>query len=531
MHKPRPAQSRSNRVNPIVTTVFAYIRVSTLKQGQHGVSLLEQREAIVRYASREGLVIARWFEERQTAAKRGRPVFNEMLRLLARNEACGVVIHKIDRSTRNLRDWADLGDLLDQGIDVHFAIESLDLHSRGGRLSADIQAVVATDFIRNLREETRKGFYGRLKQGLYPLAAPVGYLDQGGGKDKTVDPIKGPLILKAFELYAASTFTLHTLLAEMTTLGLRNRNGQPISLNGLSRILNNPFYIGLIRLRSTGEMFHGTHPQLVPKLLFDRVRAQLKGKVRSKGRVNDFVFARTFRCAACGKTLIGELRKSHIYYRCHTSPCTTRSVREEILDSEILRVLTPLTFSPAQMQYFSDRLVLLRKDWHTDNKATAAAIVLRLGKLQDRLRRLTDAFLDGTIEQVLFEDRKNALLLERISLEDQQRALQRDQALVLNTLAEYLGLAARAYLSYENGLTQERRDLLKELTSDRTVLDKNVLVELREPYSSVANGLASSQCDPCADTTRTMSEVFDRLLEWVKNNQEKKCSIQSHPSL
>lgn len=75
--------------------------------------------------------------------------------------------HKIDRGARNLKDWANLGDLIDGGVEVHFAHESLDMNSRGGRLSADIQAVVAADFIRNLRQETRKGFYGRLKQGIY----------------------------------------------------------------------------------------------------------------------------------------------------------------------------------------------------------------------------------------------------------------------------------------------------------------------------------------------------------------------------
>jgi DNA invertase Pin-like site-specific DNA recombinase len=57
--------------------------------------------------------------------------------------------------------------------------ESIDLQSRGGRLSADIQAVVASDYIRNLREECIKGLYGRLKQGLYPWGAPVGYLNMG----------------------------------------------------------------------------------------------------------------------------------------------------------------------------------------------------------------------------------------------------------------------------------------------------------------------------------------------------------------
>src|SRR5262249_16284240 len=167
-------------------------------QGEKGVSLQEQHDAIERYAQRNGLKISEWFEERETAAKRGRPIFNKMLKLLNRGKSDGVIIHKIDRSARNLKDWADLGELIDQGIEVHFANESLDLHSRGGRLSADIQAVVASDYIRNLREETRKGFYGRLKQGIYPLPAPLGYLDMGKGKPKELDPTKAPLGQKGF---------------------------------------------------------------------------------------------------------------------------------------------------------------------------------------------------------------------------------------------------------------------------------------------------------------------------------------------
>jgi site-specific DNA recombinase len=80
---------------------FGYIRVSTVKQGE-GVSLQEQRSAIERYALRSGLSIVRWFEEKETAAKRGRPIFSAMLRLLSKERVAGVIIHKIDRSARNL---------------------------------------------------------------------------------------------------------------------------------------------------------------------------------------------------------------------------------------------------------------------------------------------------------------------------------------------------------------------------------------------------------------------------------------------
>src|SRR4051794_36060586 len=232
-----------------------YIRVSTARQGEKGVSLQEQREAIERYSQRFNLTIREWFEERETAAKRGRPLFTRMLKLLRQGKTRGVIIHKIDRSARNLKDWADLGEMIDAGIEVHFANESLDLNTRGGRLSADIQAVVAADYIRNLREETKKGFYGRLKQGIYPISAPIGYQDRGGGKPKEPDPVMAPLVLKAFQLYSTGRYSFTRLVDEMYERGLRNRNNGKVTMNGLSTLLNNPFYFGVIRIKKTKETF------------------------------------------------------------------------------------------------------------------------------------------------------------------------------------------------------------------------------------------------------------------------------------
>jgi len=199
---------------------LGYTRVSTVKQGTKGVSLEEQRDGISRYAGRNQMQIGLWLEEVETAAKQGRPVFNNALKLLRSGKFKGIILHKLDRGARNLKDWAAIGELSDQGVEIHFVNESLDLQSRGGRLSADIQAVVAADFIRNLREETRKGFYGRLKQGLYPLRAPLGYVDQGKGKVKTIDPVMGPLVKQAFELYATTKYCLETLGEEMYRRGL-----------------------------------------------------------------------------------------------------------------------------------------------------------------------------------------------------------------------------------------------------------------------------------------------------------------------
>jgi site-specific DNA recombinase len=199
---------------------FAYLRVSTPKQG---VSLLTQREGIARFAASNHFTVTEWFEEKETAARRGRPVFGEILKKLRRHMADNLLVYKVDRSARNLNNWADLGELIDQGIPVYFAGEGLDMKTRGGRLAADIQAVVAADYIRNLREETKRGMQKRLEQGFYPLVATIGYVDRGGGKTKVFDTERSWLVKLGFVSYASGGYTLRTLTEFLTSLGLRHR--------------------------------------------------------------------------------------------------------------------------------------------------------------------------------------------------------------------------------------------------------------------------------------------------------------------
>lgn len=496
-----------------MTNCFGYIRVSTAKQGEHGVSLQEQRDAILRYADKNQIAIADWFEERETAAKRGRPVFTRMLTLLRRGKAQGVILHKIDRGARNLKDWADLVELFDSGITVHCANEGLDLASRGGRLSADIQAVVAADYIRNLREETRKGFYGRIKQGLYPLPAPLGYLDKGKGQAKAPDPVAAPFVRRAFELYGSGRYNLHGLVEEMARLGLRNRKGGMVKLSSLSLILNNPFYIGLIRLKRTGETFPGAHAPLIPKSLFDRVHAVVRGHVNARTQRHEFLFRCLLRCARCGYSLIGERQKGHHYYRCHTAPCPTTGIREEAVDEALRRLLAMLRFDEREKAYFTAKLAQKTQEWGSERERAVKALSLRQAQLHDRLNRLTDAFLDATIEKPLFEERKTALLMERKSLEEQMAELRQSGQAGPDRLAEFLELAGSADLLYKMGLADEKRDLVKIVTSNRRVAGKTPEFTLAPGFLDVAKRCENSNGAPYRDIPRTWDALLDTLAK------------------
>lgn len=496
---------------------FAYIRVSTARQGEQGVSLQEQKDAIERYAQSRQLEIADWFEERMTAAKGGRPVFSEMLKLLKKGRAQGVVIHKIDRSARNLKDWSNLGEMIDQGIEVHFANESLDLHTRGGRLSADIQAVVAADYIRNLKEETRKGILGRLKQGLYPLPAPIGYLDKGKGQPKELDQATAPYIRKAFKLYATGRYNLNRLLEELQQQGLRNKNGTCISRSGLSTILNNPFYIGLMRIKSTGEIFSGIHPPLIRKSLFDRVQNILQGKTIIPLNQHPFIFKKLLICKNCGYTLIGEKQKGHIYYRCHTKSCPTTCVREELIEEELFRILKSIQFSEKELKYLHGKLLTFKIDWHQQKEDVSHSLVLKIDNISSRLTRLTDAFVDGNIEKDIFDERKGTLLMERKSLEEQLHQIQSNQNSLPDQLQEFLELTKSVYLSYQLGNPEEKRDLLKIITSNRFIDGKKPLFTLSPPFFEVANRYKNTHGSPHRYRPRTFDSLWHKLVSYFQS--------------
>ena len=483
-----------------MSSYFAYTRVSTEKQGE-GVSLVEQRAAIQALAGRMGVEITRWFEERQTAAKKGRPVFGEMMRLLRSGRADGLLMHRIDRSARNLRDWVAVGDLADDGIDVRFVIDQVDLNTRGGRITADIQAVIAADYVRNLREESLKGIYGRYKQGLLPLPAPIGYLDCGGGKPKEIDPLKGPLVKEAFELYATGEYSLESLRQKMHERGLRNTRDGPITKNNIAHILRNRFYAGTLVYKRTGELFEGQHAALVTKKLFETVQGRLNRRAVKGISKHNFLYRRLLRCALCSRFMVGERQKGRVYYRCHNRACETTTVREDVLESHIQQHLRSIKLDDELVEEIlreAESLVEAEKRESETNRRTQAAC---LAKAKSQLSSLTAAFVSREIDQLSYDVTK-ADLIERIEALDGTDG--KSESDLLDEVRSVLELFRSAQLSYESGNRESKLDTVKSTCSNLTVARREPFVELRNPFRRAASSPCVLSGAPDRGGSRTL---------------------------
>ncbi|MEP3893168.1 MAG: recombinase family protein [Litorimonas sp.] len=449
---------------------FGYVRVSTVKQGE-GVSLEAQRDAIERYCVQHGLNVSQWFEEKETAAKQGRTVFTHMLTELNMGHADGLVIHKIDRSARNLRDWATIGELQDAGIDVHFAAESVDFTSRGGRLTADIQAVIAADFIRNLKDETRKGIVGRIKQGLYPHKAPLGYLDTGRGQPKAIDPERAHMVREMFALYSTGQYSLNSLTETMHTFGFRSKSGRKIYRAKIDQILSNPFMVGLVTDKRSGATYKGQHDAIIPAELFNKVQAVRKDRERKKSTRHNLLMRGLFHCRGCQNAMIGERQKGHVYYRCHTRECPSNSIREEAMSVAIIECLSKTKIAATERSQFSR----WSAQWLTcvSDVPSRDTSAVSISKLEQELNTLTDKLLSGVIDDETYAKRKRSMTLRRQELEEHAKnrkskdQLRRDCQQFLELLENLAGL-------YENAKPHEKRQMVELCFSNRTVHQKNV---------------------------------------------------------
>ena len=129
------------------TRAIAYLRVSTDKQADEGVSLEAQRAKLEAYASLYDLdLVAVEVDAGVSAKSLDRPALGRALAMLRAGRADALLVVKLDRLTRSVRD---LGELLDGyfGPEKKAALlsvaDQIDTRTAAGRMVLNILTSVA----------------------------------------------------------------------------------------------------------------------------------------------------------------------------------------------------------------------------------------------------------------------------------------------------------------------------------------------------------------------------------------------------
>lgn len=122
-----------------------YIRVSTEEQADSGLSLKHQRSKIAAYAHAADLELCEVFEDAGRSAKDlKRPGIQSALSMIEQGSARALVVLKLDRLTRSVKDLGHLVEFFDKTKAVLISVQdSINTSTAGGRLVLNVLGSIA----------------------------------------------------------------------------------------------------------------------------------------------------------------------------------------------------------------------------------------------------------------------------------------------------------------------------------------------------------------------------------------------------
>lgn len=162
--------------------VIGYVRVSTEEQASSGCSLAAQADKIRSYCGLYGISLVDIIEDAGQSAKTlGRPGLQQALSMLVCGSANGLVIAKLDRLTRSVRDWATLIERYFDGRTSLLSVEDkIDTQTAAGRVVLNLLIAISQWERETIGERTATALRHRQRQGIHVGSAPFGAQIQDG---------------------------------------------------------------------------------------------------------------------------------------------------------------------------------------------------------------------------------------------------------------------------------------------------------------------------------------------------------------
>lgn len=353
----------------------AYARFSSSNQREESIDA--QNRAINSFAEREGYNIVQYYaDSARSATTDNRPEFQKMIHDAPLLNIEAVIVHKLDRFSRDRYDSAIYKHSLQKlGIKVISVLENFDDSPESVILESLLEGM-AEYYSHNLARETMKG----LKENAYKARhnggkPPLGY---------DVDPIthkyiinenEAVIVKNIFDMYLAGK-SYEAIVNYMNMHNCRTKAGNPYSRSSIRDILHNEKYTGvyIFNLRASkgadGKYNSRKHkseedivridgeiPCIIDKETFKRVQEIFDKRKQAAGAFSakhSYLLSGKLICGECGSKYIGNYQKAserfpeYISYRCSRKNksvhCSNKSIRRSEIENKVMTLLADKIF-------------------------------------------------------------------------------------------------------------------------------------------------------------------------------------------
>ena len=220
------------------SNAIGYIRVSTRDQAESGASLESQRTKIEAYAVLHDLELVEVIEDAGFSAKSlDRPGMAELLRLIRGRKVGVVIIAKLDRITRSVRDLGELIDLFQRsGVEFASVADHIDTSTASGRLVLNVMGSVSQWEREAIGERTSEALAVMRSNGRrISRHAPYGYRLYGQG---WIEDDREQEAISLMRQLRAEGLSLRRIAQELQTQGFTNRRGGRLSPQTVANVLS-----------------------------------------------------------------------------------------------------------------------------------------------------------------------------------------------------------------------------------------------------------------------------------------------------
>lgn len=232
--------ARTPRTTPATTKAVGYIRVSTDKQAEHGVSLEAQQAKLEAYAALYDLALVEVIVDAGVSAKTlDRPGLQRALHLLRIGQANALLVAKLDRLTRSVKDLGELvEDYFSSDVITLLSVaDSIDTRTAAGRLVLNVLGSVAQWERETIGERTSEALAHKHSKGEKTGGdVPYGYRLVSDGKTLMPDEAE-QVLLAAIREARVRGLSQRAVVADLTRQGFTTRKGTALSLMQVQRIM------------------------------------------------------------------------------------------------------------------------------------------------------------------------------------------------------------------------------------------------------------------------------------------------------
>lgn len=379
--------------------VGGYIRVSTERQVE-GYSIEGQITQIEQYCQFNGYELVDIYADRGISGKSmNHPELQRMLNDAKNGKLDCVMVYKTNRLARNTSDLLTIVEELHrQNVEFFSLSERMEVKNSTGKLMLQILASFS-EFERNtILENIYNGQHQRALKGYYQGNLPLGYNNiPDNKKELMINQHEANIVKYIFESYAKG-HGYRKIANALNHKGYVTKKGNPFSINSITYILVNPFYIGKIQfakykdwnekrrkgLNDKPIIADGKHPPIISQELWDKVQSRKK-QVSQKPQVHGKgtnLLTGIIHCPQCGapmaasnttNTLKDGTKKRIRYYSCSnfrnkgSKVCSANSVRADVIEKYVMDQILEIVKSDKVLKQVVERV-------NQDNQVDVAAL-------------------------------------------------------------------------------------------------------------------------------------------------------------